>query len=271
MVYYATPVLESEFDDLIALIVWPTDCNAQPGAIETILAVISALKRGFQALAPVRLHVASDTPPGLADWQTAWIKLGYELPISGNVVGIWETITLEEKDTAQFVWLEGEMRPTLARWPNGSSEFFLTTPSMYTNTTTIGTSYATQISHPLTLKRPAYIYADYAQASISGSTDFIQWQSTLDGASDVRGAMPLESFTPMFSPRYFRFTYPTKISSSTLSYRFKRSAGASLVTLRFTNTAQSRKIESGYLSNALLEPTNIGEISALSTEAIYLA
>ncbi len=272
---YATPTTASEFEDLIALIVWPADCNEQMYAMTNILEILSALMLGWQLLSPIRLHVASDTPPGLADWQSAWVDQGRELPITGDVIGLWETITLDSKDSGQYVWVEGDMRPTLAEWWNGSSEFILTNTSMYTNAVApspLTTTYTALIAQPLVLQRPAYIRSAYGHNEMSVAVaNLIGWRSSLEGASDVRGLLTRpNSGTGRRIPQ-IRFQPSTKISSSTLTFYFKTTSGTA--TLFFKNGAGTRKVESGLLLNAVWPDIIqfLGEISALSTEAIYLA
>jgi hypothetical protein len=274
MVYYETPETEEEFQDLIDLITWPADCNAQPAAMDNILAVVSALKRGWAALQPIRLYVASDATPGLSDWQTAWVSLGYELPISGNVIGLWETITNEVKDSAQYIWIEDDMYPTLARWFNGSSEFIQTTPNMYTNTAALATTYLPLINQPLELKRDAWIEADYGHGFVSNAAGLFLWQvNTIDGATVVRGILASDSPTAD-ALKFGRFTYNSaaKLPQATASlvYNFKLSTGTGGI-IKFVNTPQSRKFESGvFPQNSGLVPATVGEISALITEATYL-
>lgn len=261
---YATPTTPSGFAALIAQIVWPEDCNNQMNAMNNILEILSALKLGWAALSPIRLYVASNEAPGLADWESAWVESGRTLPISGNVVGIWETLTLAPKDGGQYIWVESNMRPTLARWWNGSRETFLTTPGMYTNVNT-GATWAVGIAQPLILQRAAWIESMYAHDITNNGQTYL-WRNTVDLLT--RGALAGDASVSEAKPTPFWFFSPAKMSSGTLEIQFRVQSGV-VSGFSMVNSGKTRKYESGYM-NFASGFGFLGETSALVTKAIYL-
>jgi hypothetical protein len=181
---YATPTTYAEFMTLIDGIAWTIDCNQQGAKWADLIERVRAIHLGLEALQPVRLHVIKDESPSLNDWQTAWVDSGRELPISGNVLGLHESYTLDEREIGKYFWHEGEMRPMYARWWRGSTE--LVNPFPSSNIASLGTSEQKVFEFPLSMKRAGWINFLTPLAAVYTTTDTaVRWRTSQEATNST--------------------------------------------------------------------------------------
>jgi hypothetical protein len=197
VVTYATPTTYTEFVSLIdGIEEWPTDCNQQAGAFYDLIARINALEQGWVNLQGIHLHVVQDAQPNLNDWQTAWEKAGYTLPITGNVYGLHESQTLSEREVGEYIWYDGKMQPAHARYWQGSSEItkpFYAEPADGALTGSVTTTEAKKFDLPVSMKAAGWVLFHMA-VSVGGGT-YLAWRTNFEAAAaQYRMVAPLHSF-----------------------------------------------------------------------------
>jgi hypothetical protein len=255
----AIPETFAEFQALIDSISWPVDCVDWKQAANDLLEILEALRLGWMALQPVRLYLVSDSNPTLADWQSAWLKKGYELPISGNVLGLWED---NNGHSMSYAWVKEQMLPLRAYWWKGSTQLIASTPGMMSNSTSLTTTETQLLNQTWTLDRDAYIEAIYGASRATDTTTTLQWRASVDAANSTRGILVPNPASNGPRIYYTYFYHDAKLTSgSGLQLLFRTISGTGGV-LRFTNDAATRKIEGGFYPHFLTE-NNVVMIKAV--------
>lgn len=193
-IVYDTPQTYAEFTALIDGIDWPADCNLQAAAYYDMMARLFALSNGWMSLSPIRLHLVQDAQPSLNDWQTAWEKAGYTLPIVGNVVGLHESKTLEVREVADYLWYGGKMIQYRARWFQGSTE--LTAAIPYVAQTALGTSEAKLFDIPVNMKGDGWVDFSANMTAVYTTTDTaVRWRTSQEASNSTYTLHPTRNTT----------------------------------------------------------------------------
>lgn len=75
-------------DDILAW-EWPEDCNAQGGAMLSLLSLLNSLVEGWEnSIVPI-LQLNQATSPTFGDWAALWVSEGRELPITEGTKLLW--------------------------------------------------------------------------------------------------------------------------------------------------------------------------------------
>lgn len=186
---YPTPESYAEFTALIDGITWPASCPLQAAAYYDMMSRIDAISLGWQQLQPIRLHLVKDEQPNLNDWQTVWEQSGRTLPISGKVVGIHESKTLDTREVAEYLWYDGQMIQYRARWFPGSVE--TTAPIPYVLQTALGTSEAKIFDIPINMKQDGWLEFSADMTAIYTTTDTaVRWRTSQEGANSTYSLLP---------------------------------------------------------------------------------
>jgi hypothetical protein len=265
---YATPTTPSEFTALIDGISWTPDCNRQKAKVVDLMARLEALFEGWNTIFPVSLHIVQDDPPSMNDWQIAWVDSGRELPMTGTITGLWETMT-GTKAAAHYLFIEGEMRPAMSHWWNGSSDVLIVPQDALLNHAfTSGQTDA--VNWTLPLDRDAYFEGTFGITRVGNSGAEAAWSTNIDTALGINRtgtmAADITGIPPAGTVRIHRLRWYGTARIPALSSVFKLSwndVTGSATQAGFKHNVTGRKFESGSYFNP-------GEVSAMISEVIYL-